>query len=202
MGGTAPRGPTITARPAPARHILPERGLWAAELFVFPLARMPLPRQGLCVGYLPEITIADAVRRIQKGDLILPAIQREYVWKPVQVVGLFDSLMRGYPVGGFLSWRVESETASQFRFYGLLKDYSAYNNRHNPDVASCPHACRQYRVALRLDRDPVLQERRHREGLESRARPRVGAGSATGGAEEVAPAQRRYRTEQPSGSPG
>ena len=39
------------------------------------------------MGYLPEITIADAIRRIQKGDLILPAIQREYVWKPGQVMG-------------------------------------------------------------------------------------------------------------------
>jgi hypothetical protein len=84
------------------------------------------------MGYLPEITIAEAVGRIQKGDLILPAIQREYVWRPDQVVGLFDSLMRGYPVGGFLSWKVKPETASQFRFYGFMKDYSAYNNRHNP----------------------------------------------------------------------
>lgn len=86
------------------------------------------------MGYLPEITIAEAVRRIQKGDLILPAIQREYVWKPGQVMGLFDSLMRGYPVGGFLSWKVEPETASRFRFYGFMKDYSSFNNRHNPDA--------------------------------------------------------------------
>ena len=86
------------------------------------------------MGYLPEITIAEAIRRIQKGDLILPAIQREYVWKPGQVVGLFDSLMRGYPVGGFLSWKVAPETASRFRFYGFMKDFSAFNNRHNPDA--------------------------------------------------------------------
>lgn len=86
------------------------------------------------MGYLPEITIAEAIRRIQRGDLILPAIQREYVWKPGQVMGLFDSVMRGYPVGGFLSWRVEPSTAAQFRFYGFMKDYSAYNNRHNPDA--------------------------------------------------------------------
>lgn len=90
------------------------------------------------MGYLPEITIADAIRRIQKGDLILPAIQREYVWKPAQVIGLFDSLMRGYPVGGFLSWKVEPETASRFRFYGFIKDYSAFNNRHNPDADPVP----------------------------------------------------------------
>ncbi|MFK5647911.1 DUF262 domain-containing protein [Ornithinimicrobium sp. LYQ121] len=86
------------------------------------------------MGYLPEITVADAIRRIQKGDLVLPAIQREYVWKPGQVMGIFDSLMRGYPVGGFLSWRVEPETAAQFRFYGFMKDFNALDNRHNPDA--------------------------------------------------------------------
>lgn len=86
------------------------------------------------MGYLPEVTIADAIRRIHKGDLILPAIQREFVWKPGQVMGLFDSLMRGYPVGGFLSWKVEPATASRFRFYGFIKDFSAFNSRHNPDA--------------------------------------------------------------------
>ena len=74
------------------------------------------------MGYLPPTTIAHTLRRIQKGDLILPAIQREYVWKPTQVIGLFDSIMRGYPIGGFLSWRVEPETVKKFRFYGFLRD--------------------------------------------------------------------------------
>lgn len=90
------------------------------------------------MGYLPPTTISDALRRIQKGDLILPAIQREYVWKPSQVIGLFDSIMRGYPIGSFLSWKVEPETVGKFRFYGFLKDYNELNGRHNPtlDIAS------------------------------------------------------------------
>jgi hypothetical protein len=28
---------------------------------------------------------------------VLPAIQREFVWKPEQIEKLFDSLMQGYP---------------------------------------------------------------------------------------------------------
>jgi hypothetical protein len=92
-----------------------------------------------CVmGYLPPTTIADALRRIQKGDLILPAIQREYVWKPTQVIGLFDSVLRGYPIGSFLSWKVEPETVSKFRFYGFLKDYNELNGRHNPTLDVAP----------------------------------------------------------------
>ncbi|SDH23293.1 DUF262 domain-containing protein [Agrococcus jejuensis] len=76
-------------------------------------------------------TVAETLRRIQRGDLILPAIQREYVWKPSQVVKLFDSMMRGYPIGTFLSWKVEPSTAKSFKFYGFMREYSAYDNRHN-----------------------------------------------------------------------
>lgn len=90
------------------------------------------------MGYLPPATIADTLRQIQKNELILPAIQREYVWKPAQVIGLFDSIVRGYPIGSFLSWKVEPQTGQKFRFYGFLKDYSAFDARHNPtlDIAA------------------------------------------------------------------
>lgn len=90
------------------------------------------------MGYLPPTTIADALRRIQKQDLILPAIQREYVWKPPQVIGLFDSIMRGYPIGSFLSWKVDPETVEKFRFYSFLKDYNEYDGRHNPILDIAP----------------------------------------------------------------
>lgn len=84
--------------------------------------------------YLPPMTIADTLRKIQEGSLILPAIQREYVWKPSQVTALFDSVMRGYPIGGFLSWVVEPQTVGNFRFYAFLKDYNEFNQRHNPEL--------------------------------------------------------------------
>jgi hypothetical protein len=40
--------------------------------------------------------------------------------------------MRGYPVGSFLSWKVEPTTIKKFKFYGFMKDYSAFDNMHNP----------------------------------------------------------------------
>jgi transposase len=39
----------------------------------------------------------------------LPAIQREFVWRPDQIIQLFDSLLRRYPVGSFLFWEVQPE---------------------------------------------------------------------------------------------
>ena len=80
------------------------------------------------------MTVASALKLIQKNELILPAIQREYVWKPSQVIKIFDSVLRGYPVGSFLSWKVLPETVGTFKFYGFMRDYSGYDKKHNPVV--------------------------------------------------------------------
>lgn len=56
------------------------------------------------------------------------------MWKPSQVIKLFDSVLRGYPVGSFLSWKVLPETVGKFKFYGFMKDYSGYDKKHNPVV--------------------------------------------------------------------
>lgn len=86
----------------------------------------------MTVGFQLPITIADAVKKVQAGDLVLPAIQREFVWEESQVVRLFDSVLRGYPIGSFLSWNVSAQTAEDFRFYGFIKDY------HEKDNPYCP----------------------------------------------------------------
>lgn len=82
--------------------------------------------------YKPGGTIADALKRIQEKSYILPAIQREFVWKPEQIERLFDSLMQGYPFGTFLFWKVEAETSKRFRFYDFVLNY------HQRDAAHCP----------------------------------------------------------------
>lgn len=86
------------------------------------------------MGHKEPMTIAAALKRVQKNELVLPAIQREFVWKAPQVVKIFDSIMRGYPVGSFLSWKVEPENLEKFKFYGFMKDYSGYDAKHNPVI--------------------------------------------------------------------
>jgi hypothetical protein len=84
------------------------------------------------VSFQTPITIVEALKRIQRQDLVLPAIQRSFVWGEEQITKLFDSILRGYPIGSFLSWQVEPDTASQFRFYGFMRDY------HQKDYPHCP----------------------------------------------------------------
>ena len=82
--------------------------------------------------YQPAKTIAKTLREIHEGKLVLPAIQRKYEWKPSQVIGLFDSIMRGYPIGSFLSWQIDPATAREFRFYRFLKDFSQFDPHNRP----------------------------------------------------------------------
>lgn len=49
-------------------------------------------------------TISEVIEEINR-KYFLPDIQRNFVWKPVQVYTLFDSIMRDYPISTFLFWK-------------------------------------------------------------------------------------------------
>ena len=51
-------------------------------------------------------------------SIFLPAIQREFVWDTEQVIQLFDSVLREYPIGSFIFWNLNSDFAgSQIKYY-------------------------------------------------------------------------------------
>lgn len=89
--------------------------------------------------YKPGGTIADALKRIQEKSYVLPAIQREFVWRPEQIERLFDSLMQGYPFGTFLFWRVKAATSDKFRFYDFVLNYHQRDAAHCPDLGKLHH---------------------------------------------------------------
>jgi len=45
------------------------------------------------------MTIAEVVREAAEGCLVLPAIQRNFIWPEGKVTLLLDSILRGYPIG-------------------------------------------------------------------------------------------------------
>ena len=79
-------------------------------------------------------TIKDTLRSVQNSTYVLPAIQREFVWKPEQIARLFDSLMQGYPFGTFLYWKVEKANSSRYKFYGFVCNYHERDNPHCPPL--------------------------------------------------------------------
>lgn len=42
---------------------------------------------------------------VKSGEIAIPEIQRPFVWEPVKVRNLLDSLYQGYPVGYLIAWR-------------------------------------------------------------------------------------------------
>lgn len=78
------------------------------------------------------ITIAKALDRIHRHEFVLPAIQREFVWSTEQICRLFDSLMRGYPFGSFLFWKVQKANTRKYVFYDFVQNY------HERDAPRCP----------------------------------------------------------------
>jgi uncharacterized protein with ParB-like and HNH nuclease domain len=62
-----------------------------------------------------HLSLNDIIQRASddKGSTILiPDLQRPYVWKPNQVVLLVDSLIRGWPFGTLLLWKVHHDDLS------------------------------------------------------------------------------------------
>ena len=79
-------------------------------------------------------SIKDALEKIASNDYVLPAIQREFVWRPEQICRLFDSIMQGYPFGEFLFWQIAREHSHNYRWYGFVWDYHQRDNPHCPDL--------------------------------------------------------------------
>ena len=95
-------------------------------------ALSPIGRTSKCIQQ--GGTISDALDSIASNEYVLPAIQREFVWRPEQITSLFDSVMQGYPFGEFLFWRIAREHSHQYRWYGFVRAYHQRDNPHCPDL--------------------------------------------------------------------
>ena len=47
-------------------------------------------------------TLPDIAGWAEQGLVSLPSVQRGFVWRPSQIENLWDSLLRGYPIGAFV----------------------------------------------------------------------------------------------------
>ena len=65
------------------------------------------------------MNIVTLLNQIDSNDIVLPAIQRDFVWSEAKIEKLLDSIMRGYPVGIVLIW----ETYKDIQFRQFEKVY-------------------------------------------------------------------------------
>ncbi len=66
-------------------------------------------------------TLNGVMTQVEAGKIVLPAMQRPFVWKEDRITRLIDSLLRGFPLGMTLLWK----TATMQRFRRFQKDVQA-----------------------------------------------------------------------------
>lgn len=88
-------------------------------------------------------TIANIIDEIDSRKIMLPSIQRKYVWEEDQITKLMDSIMRGYPFGTFLFWQVKKAIVNEkgYPMYEFIKDY------HERDMFKNPHIAQPFSLA-------------------------------------------------------
>ena len=66
------------------------------------------------------MNIVSLLNQIESEDIVLPAIQRDFVWSESKIEKLMDSILRGYPIGIVLMW----ETYKDIQFRRFEKTYA------------------------------------------------------------------------------
>jgi hypothetical protein len=59
------------------------------------------------------------LNQIENDEIVLPAIQRDFVWNEEKTEKLLDSILRGYPIGLVLLW----ETYEDLQYRSFQKDF-------------------------------------------------------------------------------
>ena len=92
------------------------------------------------MSFQAPISISNAIDQIRAHRLLVPAIQREFVWGHEKIEWLFDSLLQGYPIGSFLFWEVrEPKLKRDYKYYEFLRVYREFYATHNPEFATAGH---------------------------------------------------------------
>jgi len=65
------------------------------------------------------MSIASLLNQVKEKEIVLPAIQRNFVWPVERIYTLLDSIMRGYPIGNVILWETHNDI--QHRFF--VADY-------------------------------------------------------------------------------
>ena len=72
------------------------------------------------------MSIYAVLNQIKARDVVLPAIQRDFVWSEDKIIKLLDSVMRGYPIGIALLW----ETYEDVQYRHFVENYED-ESRHD-----------------------------------------------------------------------
>ena len=75
-----------------------------------------------------NFSVKKVLEKIEKKEILLPSIQRTFVWDVNKIQNFFDSIFSNYPIGLFLFWKINAGARKKYNFYEfskeVKKDYS------------------------------------------------------------------------------
>src|SRR5437899_11744485 len=86
------------------------------------------------MSYKP-ISLFRILEDISRCELLLPHNQRPFVWEEEQMVRLFDSLMRNYPIQTMLFWRTK-EAIKARKFMHVIERDAELSTLYDPDKSA------------------------------------------------------------------
>lgn len=84
------------------------------------------------MSYKPS-SLFNLLQNINNG-IYLPHIQRPFVWEEEQMLKLFDSLMRNYPIQTLLFWKTKDEIKAR-KFMGVVEWDADLSDYYEPNVS-------------------------------------------------------------------
>lgn len=92
----------------------------------------------MAISKYEDMSIFEVLDRINNHTMLLPDIQRDYVWNTEDVENLFESIVDNYPVGSCILWKtskkiINEEKPNLYYFINNFKERETKNEKA-PDV--------------------------------------------------------------------
>lgn len=85
-----------------------------------------------------DMSAKEALKLAKDRFLLLPDIQREYVWSMEDIEKLFDSIVDGYPIGSCIFWKTNKKTINDEKpnLYYFLREFKSGESKNEkaPEV--------------------------------------------------------------------
>ena len=79
-----------------------------------------------------DMSAKEALKLAKDKYLLLPDIQREYVWSMEDIEKLFESIVDGYPIGSCIFWKTNKKTlnAEKPNLYFFLREFKREESKN------------------------------------------------------------------------
>lgn len=79
-----------------------------------------------------DMSVKTALKLVKDGFLLLPDIQREYVWDMQDIEKLFESIVDGYPIGSCIFWKTNKNVINKLKpnLYFFIREYEQHKTKN------------------------------------------------------------------------